>query len=199
MMMNQTIGMKILTPLCRKALLQLLQSALWGQTPQSEVFASMTAQDWEQILLASRQQTVKALVCQGLTMLPEDLQPSDFLLIRWMAELGQVEKQSHQMNEALLSLITFLEGNGLRPVVLKGQGLARLYTSTSPSHVSNRRPTDIWQTEASILSISLMAVGSTPGRACPWSIIPISPTWPILMHRIACRSWNDSIPACRFP
>ena len=45
--MNQTIGMKILTPLCRKALLQLLQSALWEQTPQSEVFASMTAQDWE--------------------------------------------------------------------------------------------------------------------------------------------------------
>ena len=127
MMMNQTIGMKILTPLCRKVLLQLLQSALWEQTPQSEVFASMTAQDWEQVLLASRQQTVKALVCQGLTMLPEDLQPSDFLLIRWMAELGQVEQQSHQMNEALLSLITFLEDNGLRPVVLKGQGLARLY------------------------------------------------------------------------
>lgn len=119
--------MLMLSPLCRKALLQLLQAALWEKTPDAETFARMSAQDWETVFLTSRQQTVKALVCQGLTSLPDELQPSDALLIRWMAELGQVESQSRQMNEALLSLMTFLENHGVQPVLLKGQGMARLY------------------------------------------------------------------------
>lgn len=119
--------MLMLSPLCRKALLQLLQAALWEKTPDAEMFARMSAQDWETVFLTSRQQTVKALVCQGLTSLPDELQPSDALLIRWMAELGQVESQSRQMNEALLSLMTFLENHGVQPVLLKGQGIARLY------------------------------------------------------------------------
>lgn len=112
---------------CRTALLQLLQSALWGRAPQEQAFQGLTRADWQSIFLAAQAQTVMALAFQAFEFLPDELLPDDVLLTRWMVQTEQAEQHSRHMNDALASLCEFFTTRGLQPVVLKGQSIARLY------------------------------------------------------------------------
>ena len=112
---------------CRTALLQLLQSALWGRAPQEQAFQGLTRADWQSIFLTAQAQTVMALAFQAFEFLPDELLPDDTLLTRWMVQAEQAEQHSRHMNEALASLCEFFTTRGLQPVVLKGQSIARLY------------------------------------------------------------------------
>lgn len=114
---------------CGEALLQLLRAALWGEKPCECLFTSLSPEYWRQIYDLSRMHTVGALACQGLTCLPDDCLPDDALLARWMAEMSVTECRSRRMNEALAALTDLLARRGLRPWVLKGQSLARLYST----------------------------------------------------------------------
>lgn len=112
---------------CRTALLQLLQSALWGRAPQEQAFHGLTRADWQSIFLTAQAQTVMALAFQAFEFLPDELLPDDVLLTRWMVQTEQAEQHSRHMNDALASLCEFFTTRGLQPVVLKGQSIARLY------------------------------------------------------------------------
>lgn len=112
---------------CRTALLQLLQSALWGRAPQEQAFQGLTRADWQSIFLTAQAQTVMALAFQAFEFLPDELLPDDVLLTRWMVQTEQAEQHSRHMNDALASLCEFFTTRGLQPVVLKGQSIARLY------------------------------------------------------------------------
>lgn len=112
---------------CRTALLQLLQSALWGRAPQEQAFQGLTRADWQSIFLTAQAQTVMALAFLAFEFLPDELLPDDALLTRWMVQAEQAEQHSRHMNEALASLCEFFTTRGLQPVVLKGQSIARLY------------------------------------------------------------------------
>ena len=112
---------------CRTALLQLLQSALWGRAPQEQAFQGLTRADWQSIFLTAQAQTVMALAFQAFEFLSDELLPDDALLTRWMVQAEQAGQNSRHMNEALTSLCEFFTTRGLQPVVLKGQSIARLY------------------------------------------------------------------------
>ena len=60
---------------CRTALLQLLQSALWGRAPQEQTFQGLTRADWQSIFLTAQAQTVMALAFQAFEFLPDELLP----------------------------------------------------------------------------------------------------------------------------
>lgn len=114
---------------CGEALLQLLRVALWGEKPCEQLFASLSLAHWKKIYDLARLHTVGALAGQGLTGLPDACLPDEALLARWMTEMSVAERRSRCMNEALASLLDLLERHGLRPWVLKGQSLARLYST----------------------------------------------------------------------
>lgn len=124
---SQSTCSSIPSAACRTALLQLLQSALWGRAPQEQAFRSLTAADWQCIFHTAQAQTVMALAFQAFEFLPDELLPDDALLTRWMVQAEQAGQNSRHMNEALASLCEFFTTRGLQPVVLKGQSLARLY------------------------------------------------------------------------
>lgn len=110
-------------------LFSLLRSGLWGAA--CEVRALSGAQ-WESVYELARKQTVTGLAYAGLERLPGSKLPSDGLMYRWAAQAERIERRGRKMNDTVLKLCKFYEDNALRPVLLKGQGLATIYDFLSP-------------------------------------------------------------------
>ena len=110
----------------------LLRTGLWGGEANTADFPENT--DWKAIFSLARQQTVEAIICDGLATLPANLQPEPALLYRWYAYTVKIEQSHELLNQRLLEIITFLQSEGLHPVLLKGQGIAQNYPIPNHRH-----------------------------------------------------------------
>lgn len=111
----------------QKALLVLLRAGLWEQKIEDWSCFPLSIEEWRNLYLLSRQQTVTGIVFQGTQYLPEHFLPADDLLVRWMAETDAIERKNMRMNRVLESLVQWFADCGVYPVLQKGQGIARLY------------------------------------------------------------------------
>lgn len=111
----------------RRALLTLLRAGLWGQAPDNSLSLSLSANEWTGVYRLAGEHTVTALAFQGLSLLPADKLPPQPLLMRWTAETDAVERRNRQMNGVLGQLYADFHARGLKPVLQKGQGIARYY------------------------------------------------------------------------
>lgn len=111
----------------QKALLVLLRAGLWESRIEDLSCFPMSAGEWKNLYLLSRQQTVTGIVFQGIQHLPEHFLPAEELLVRWMAETDAIERKNMQMNKALELLVQWFTESGVQPVLQKGQGIASLY------------------------------------------------------------------------
>ena len=109
------------------ALLVLLRAGLWEREVEDSSCFPLTEAEWKQVYLLSRQQTVTGIVFQGVQSLPEELLPSELLLVRWMAETDAIERKNRRMNQVLTSLVKMFTTLGVCPVLQKGQGVALFY------------------------------------------------------------------------
>lgn len=109
---------------CRQ-FLELLRAGLWGSVANPESFQE--GADWKAIIRLAKEQTVLLLVADGYATLPVELQPSRD--IQFKVEAFRVRNtQAHMLlNKELVSLSRLMNSNGIRTVLLKGQGLARNY------------------------------------------------------------------------
>lgn len=111
----------------QKALLVLLRAGLWESRIEDLSCFPMSAGEWKNLYLLSRQQTVTGIVFQGIQHLPEHFLPAEELLVRWMAETDAIERKNMQMNKVLDLLVQWFTESGVQPVLQKGQGIASLY------------------------------------------------------------------------
>ena len=110
-----------------QALFALLRAGLWGAEKELEGFRKLTATEWDAIYAMARQQTVRGLVYAGICMLPDELMPDDAQLMRWAAAVEGVEQRNRHMNMVLCKVCQWFESHGLKPIVMKGQGVAQCY------------------------------------------------------------------------
>ena len=111
----------------RTSLLTLLRAGLWEQPIDRLSAFPLSDEAWQALFRMTRQQTVTGIVFRGLHYLPDELLPPEHLLIRWTAEADAIERKNRQMNQTLLQLYSLFTSRGLRPILQKGQGVARLY------------------------------------------------------------------------
>lgn len=116
----------------RNAFLSLLRAGLWSRDPLDEGFSRLDAEEWDEVFRMSGRQTVTGIVFDGICRLPEESQPSGVSFARWVVAVDAMERRNATMNAALKDLVKLFVDNGLRPVLQKGQGIARLYPE--PSH-----------------------------------------------------------------
>ena len=116
----------------RNAFLSLLRAGLWSRDPFDEGFSRLDAEEWDEVFRMSGRQTVTGIVFDGICRLPEESQPSGVSFARWVVAVDAMERRNATMNAALKDLMKLFVDNGLRPVLQKGQGIARLYPE--PSH-----------------------------------------------------------------
>ncbi len=110
------------------AFFYLLRAGLWADD-DSPLVGSLRLNDseWAEIHRIAREQSVTALVLDGVLRLDEAQLPSRMLLLRWTAELDAIENINLRMNEAIAALLRLFKRHGLHPVLLKGQGVAAHY------------------------------------------------------------------------
>ena len=107
----------------------LLRSGLWEREADDLSLFPLSGSGWERVYRLARQHTVAGIVFEGVCRLPDELMPPESLLVRWVAEADRIERDSRRMNEAVEGNLAFWAGQGLNPVLLKGQGIARMYAS----------------------------------------------------------------------
>ncbi|MDR1728368.1 MAG: nucleotidyltransferase family protein [Acidobacteriota bacterium] len=108
--------------------LALLRAGLWGGAPGTDAFAA-TPTDWRELRRLADRQSVLGLVYDGIAALPAPLRPQTPLLRQWYAQVVRIEHANLYMDEALAELCRLYRAIGLRPVLLKGQGVARCYAN----------------------------------------------------------------------
>ena len=109
-------------------MLALLRAGLWGGTdPEMEKVFPLTQQEWNDVFLLSRRQTVLGLTYRGLDFLADDMQPPMALAVKWMAHVDRIEAANAKMDKAVCSLFSKFAQNGVDAVLQKGQGMARMY------------------------------------------------------------------------
>lgn len=102
-------------------LLSLLRTALWG------VPACCDTPDWSAIAGLAERQTVTGLLYDAIQSLPSSQQP-DGGIMRMLHLITVRIAQSHQLlNSRLARMSSLLKADGIRTVLLKGQGAAQNY------------------------------------------------------------------------
>lgn len=103
----------------------LLRSGLWKEQCKADLFDKET--DWKTIFKTAQQQTVLGIVMDGLSDLPVDKLPERRMLLKVHSFLVRTVQHHHLLNEVIRELSFRLEEEGIRSVLLKGQGLALNY------------------------------------------------------------------------
>lgn len=105
--------------------LELLKAGMWGKAPDSSFFIDSV--DWKQIYKTSMEQAVLGLIADGIELLPKEFYPSKEILTRFIMSKVQIRKQNLAMNREINKIVDILHESGIRPILLKGQGIAQYY------------------------------------------------------------------------
>jgi len=109
----------------RAQFLELIKAALWRRSADDSMFRKDV--DWARIFKISQEQAVIGVAYEGIMTLPENLRPDKVLFIRWYGLTVKIENIYHKHIEVLSKVYSFFGELGIRPVLMKGLGVASLY------------------------------------------------------------------------
>ncbi|MFC3353414.1 nucleotidyltransferase family protein [Sphingobacterium zeae] len=112
---------------------QLLRIGLWGKG-QLVLTKPMTADDWDTIRAYAANHTVDGIIYDSFPFLEENQLPPLVLRLKWAARIDQIERRNEKMNQVIAEQFVLFSKIGLKPILLKGQGIAASYRI--PSHRS---------------------------------------------------------------
>lgn len=117
----------------------LLRNGLWGAAPDREgLGATLPSPDeWEQVLLTAKEQTVIGLIADGAKDCPKGFIPKDISL-KMMMQLLAIEKRNALVNEHVARIKRTLCEAGIPFIMVKGQAVALDYLKPN-----GRMPGDI--------------------------------------------------------
>lgn len=110
-----------------RALFSLLRAGLWEREPDDLSPFPLTDAEWWNVYRMAVRQTVSGLVYRGLNYLPDAMLPCDALMIHWVAKVDRIERRNRRMNAVVCQLLQRMNRHGVRPALLKGQGVAAFY------------------------------------------------------------------------
>lgn len=116
----------------QQAFFSLVRSGLWGTPADATLFQSVSEADWNVLYRMAQSQALIALTFDGICTLPAELRPPRPLYLQWTANTVRVEQANERLNQMLTELTPLYSNAGLRPVLLKGQGIATNYRN--PQH-----------------------------------------------------------------
>lgn len=107
-----------------KIFIELLRAGMWNRRP--EIPKDFT--NWAAVASLAKGQSVFAVVANVLLTNPEISQKLDADLKSKIKRLALSHMHSHTLlNKAVVDVVSTLRSNGVEPILLKGQGLARYY------------------------------------------------------------------------
>ena len=110
---------------------QLLQLGLWGKGRLS-LSSPLSAKDWEVLYRYAKNHTVEGILFDAFEQLNPEQLPPLALRMKWAVRIDQMERYNQKMAKSTAALYAFFTTQGLRPILLKGQGVANCYRQ--PEH-----------------------------------------------------------------
>ncbi|MBP5527445.1 MAG: nucleotidyltransferase family protein [Bacteroidales bacterium] len=102
----------------------LLRSALDGTVPEIE---PLDASRWWNLFRLLQKNHVAALVTDGVSRLPQALQPPRDVFIPWLAEQEKASAWYRHQQQVQQKIVDLLQQNGINTLVLKGTHTAQYY------------------------------------------------------------------------
>lgn len=101
----------------------LLQAGLWEKDVQLLQYGRI---DFNEVIQLAEEQSVVGLVTAGLEHVKDAKIPHD-KLIPFIGRTLQIEQRNKAMNDFIAKLINLLNKNGIKALLVKGQGVAQCY------------------------------------------------------------------------
>lgn len=110
----------------RDTFFELLQMGLWGKGKLS-AGNPLSDEEWSSLYQYALNHTVEGVLFDSFPLLAEEQLPPRTLRMKWTARVDQIERHNVRMNEVIAAqYVTFVK-QGLPPILLKGQGVAKWY------------------------------------------------------------------------
>ena len=108
-------------------LFELIQVAVGSKEKLS---ITPSAKEWDILFLEAQRQSVVGVAFEGVQRLPQEQWPPQMLLLQWIGYNEQIKLRNAYLNKRSVELLAKMASAGLHPTILKGQGLAKFYSST---------------------------------------------------------------------
>lgn len=106
--------------------LELLRAGLWGVAADPENFKPDSV-DWKAVLRIAKEQTMLAVVADGIETLPKELWPPKEVMMKLAMMRLKIEQTHVLLNSTIAQIVRALDAQGVPSVLLKGQGIAQNY------------------------------------------------------------------------
>lgn len=117
---------------------ELLQVAISNREGLSH---TPTAEEWRELYTQAQQQALVGIAFRGVELLPEVQRPPKPLLMQWYMAAERIKAMNADLDRKALAVTNKFLEEGFSSMVLKGQGIAKLY-QVSQSIVNSQRSTD---------------------------------------------------------
>lgn len=87
----------------------------------------LTDAEWGEMYAEAEKQSLVGICFAGIEHLPKSQQPDLDLLMEWLGQTEYIKSQNEIVNQKSKEATDLFENAGFRSVILKGQGVARLY------------------------------------------------------------------------
>lgn len=115
-----------------KALFTLLRSGLWNKPTDDLSCFPLEIAEWKCLYDIAIAQTVDGIVYDGIQRLPKAFFPPREILLKWVVRINYIESSNSTMNACIEEQVVFFDKINVKPILLKGQGIARYYPN--PKH-----------------------------------------------------------------
>lgn len=105
-------------------LLELLRAGIFNVAPDESLFADV---DWREVLKLAFEQSVIAVVFDGICKLSKELMPPLKMKMHVISTVQSIEESSRMMNKLSSEISGIFGDMGLKPVLMKGQAFASEY------------------------------------------------------------------------
>lgn len=105
---------------------ELLQIAIGNREAFSHV---PSEEEWNELYLFSQKHTLAGIAFLGIERLPETLRPPKELMMQWYVTTERIKALNDTIDKQALKVAGHFLNAGFRSMVLKGQGMAKLYGS----------------------------------------------------------------------
>lgn len=86
-----------------------------------------TPEAWQKMFAEAGRQAIAGVLFSAVERLPQEQRPPREVLLRWYAMKEKIVKRNMRVTRCTLGIMRRLERDGMRPCLLKGQGMAMLY------------------------------------------------------------------------
>lgn len=119
----------------QEQLLSLLRAALLGKKPDDSLFKNVS---WKNVIHLAEVETVKALLLDGISLLPKELMPDEYTIMDLAGRQNKIVQHNQIHRETIVQIDQALKVNNIAAVFMKGQITALRYP-----HPLHRQPGDI--------------------------------------------------------